>query len=72
MAFLDAVKGDEPEIEKFIIHILSLSGKDQSKVRTRWSLALAYKAEDLIKAGKTEQGTIIYKKSIKIWPKNKY
>ena len=70
LAFLDAVKGDEPEIEKFIIHILSLSGKDQSKVRTRWSLALAYKAEDLIKAGKMEQGRILYKKSIKIWPKN--
>jgi len=70
LAFLDAVKGDEPEIEKFIYHILSLSGKDQPKVRTRWSLALAYKAEDLIKAGKMEQGMIIYKKSIKIWPNN--
>ncbi|MBT3676835.1 MAG: hypothetical protein HOG39_09365, partial [Candidatus Marinimicrobia bacterium] len=70
LAFLDAVKGDDQEIEKFIIHKLSQAGKDQRKIRTRWSLALAYKAEDLIKAGKMEQGMIIYKKSIKIWPNN--
>ncbi len=70
LAFLDVAKDDDPEIEKFIIHILSLSGKDQPQIRTRWSLALAYKAEDLIKAGKMEQGMIIYKKSIKIWPNN--
>lgn len=70
LAFLDAVRGDVQEIEKFITRQLSLSGKDQRKIRTRWSLALAYKAEGVIKNGKVEQGIILYKKSIKIWPNN--
>ena len=59
-----------PLLSTFTIEILSKSGKDQSKIRTRWSIALAYKAQDLSNKGLYYDGIELYKKALTIWPKN--
>ena len=70
LAYLDMMGSTTPLLSTFTIDILSKSGKDQSKIRTRWSIALAYKAQDLSNKGLYYDGIELYKKALTIWPKN--
>ena len=70
LAYLDILAPGNPLLSTFTIDILSKSGKDQSKIRTRWSIALAYKAQDLSNKGLYYDGIALYKKALTIWPKN--
>ena len=70
LAFLDLFSDNDPSIADFTIQALAASGQNQSKVRARWSTALAYRAEQLGKMGITMSSIHHYEKSVKIWPKN--
>jgi tetratricopeptide (TPR) repeat protein len=70
LAYLDLLRLDDSSLNDFIIKSLAESGKDQTKVRTRWSTANSYRAEDQIKRGMLISGINLYQKAIKIWPRN--
>ena len=70
LAYLDILKDIDPAINSFAVNSLAESGKNQTKIRTRWSTALSYRAENQIKKGLLVTGINLYKDAIKIWPKN--
>ena len=70
LAYLDILKDIDPAINSFTVNSLAESGKNQTKIRTRWSTALSYRAENQIKKGVLVTGINLYKDAIKIWPKN--
>ena len=70
LAYLNLFSEKDKELDSFIIQTLTNAGREQIKIRTRWSIALAYKAERLTKSGLFPAGIEIYNKSISIWPKN--
>ena len=70
LAYLNLFSEKDKELDSFIIQTLTNAGREQIKIRTRWSIALAYKGERLTKSGLFPAGIEIYNKSISIWPKN--
>jgi len=70
LAYLDLLRLDDSSLNDFIIKSLAESGKDQTKVRTRWSTANSYRAENQIKRGMLISGINLYQKAVEIWPKN--
>jgi len=70
LAYLNLFSEKDKELDSFIIQTLANAGREQIKIRTRWSIALAYKGERLTKSGLFPAGIEIYNKSISIWPKN--
>ena len=64
-AYLDLLNKEDKKLQSF-----TESEAEQSKVSTRWSLALAYRGEDQIKKGLLLPGIELYKKAVKIWPEN--
>mgnify|MGYP001391217943 FL=1 len=70
LAYLYLLKGEDESLNSFVIKSLAASGKDQTKIRTRWSTALSYRAEDQVKKGMLIPGINLYEKAVKIWPRN--
>ena len=70
LAYLYLLKGEDESLNSFVIKSLAASGKDQTKIRTRWSTALSYRAEDQVKKGRLMPGINLYEKAVKIWPRN--
>ena len=70
LAYLDLLKDEDETLNSFVIKSLAESGKDQTKIRTRWSTAISYRAEDQVKKGMLKPGINLYEKSVKIWPRN--
>ena len=70
LAYLDLLKDEDETLNSFVIKSLAESGKDQTKIRTRWSTAISYRAEDQVKKGMLIPGINLYEKAVKIWPRN--
>ena len=70
LAYLYLLKDEDESLNSFVIKSLAASGKDQTKIRTRWSTALSYRAEDQVKKGMLIPGINLYEKAVKIWPRN--
>ena len=70
LAYLYLLKDEDESLNSFVIKSLAASGKDQTKIRTRWSTALSYRAEDQVKKGRLMPGINLYEKAVKIWPRN--
>ena len=70
LAYLDLLSEYENTLSSYIIDILSKSGKDQNKIRSRWSTALAYRAQYLSNQKSFSESLKLYKKSLTIWPNN--
>jgi len=70
LAYLYLLKDEDESLNSFVIRSLAASGKDQTKIRTRWSTALSYRAEDQVKKGRLMPGINLYEKAVKIWPRN--
>ena len=70
LAYLDLLKDEDESLNSFVIRSLAASGKDQTKIRTRWSTAISYRAEDQVKKGMLIPGINLYEKAVKIWPRN--
>ena len=70
LAYLDLLSEDDEALNKFMIQVLSRSGKDQTKIRTRWSTALAYRAQAQVNQGLIIFGIDLYVKAVKVWPSN--
>ena len=70
LAYLDLLSDYNNNLSPYIINILSQSGKDQSKIRSRWSIALAYRAQNISKQKNFSESIKIYNKALTIWPNN--
>ena len=70
LAYLDLLSDYKNNLSPYIINILSQSGKDQSKIRSRWSIALAYRAQNISKQKNFSESIKIYNKALTIWPNN--
>ena len=70
LAYLDLLSEYENKLPQYLINILSKSGKDQGKIRSRWSTALAYKAQELSSQQNFSESIKLYNKSLTIWPNN--
>ena len=70
LAYLDLLSDYKNNLSPYIINILSQSGKDQSKIRSRWSIALAYRAQNISKQKNFPESIKIYNKALTIWPNN--
>ena len=70
LAYLDLLSDYKNNLSPYIINILSQSGKDQSKIRSRWSIALAYRAQNLSHQKNFSESIKVYNKSLTIWPNN--
>jgi len=70
LAYLDLLSEYENKLPQYLINILSKSGKDQGKIRSRWSTALAYKAQELSNQQNFSESIKLYNKSLTIWPNN--
>jgi tetratricopeptide (TPR) repeat protein len=70
LAYLDLLSEYENTLSSYIIDILSKSGKDQNKIRARWSTALAYRAQYLSNQKSFSESLKLYNKSLTIWPNN--
>ena len=64
LAYLDLLIEHENKLSQYLINVLSKSGKDQGKIRSRWSTALAYKAQDLSNQQNFSESIKLYNKII--------